>query len=211
MIDIVGELNAIHRQTGRGRLSTGEARTVVLRRTYDAAVEEVWDAITDPERIPRWFLPVSGDLRPGGTYQLQGNAGGRILACEPPTRLRLTWVFGEADPDSSEVEVQLAAAGDGTELVLRHTAVVDEAMWERFGPGATGVGWDLGLLGLGMYLRTGATVEDPGNWPLSAEGRQFATGSSQAWGAALKASGASDAQVASAVENTTKFYAPDPE
>ena len=45
----------------------------------------MWDACTDPERIGRWFLPVSGDLRLGGRYQLEGNAGGEILRCEPPT------------------------------------------------------------------------------------------------------------------------------
>lgn len=38
----------------------------------------MWDACTDPERIPRWFLPISGDLRLNGRYQLEGNAGGAI-------------------------------------------------------------------------------------------------------------------------------------
>ena len=37
----------------------------VSRRTYDAPIEDVWDAVTNPERISRWFLPVSGDLRAG--------------------------------------------------------------------------------------------------------------------------------------------------
>ena len=72
-------------------MPAGEGRTVVLRRRYAAAVEDVWDAITDPERIGRWFLPVSGDFRPGGTYQLEGNAGGTILRCEraAPARAEL--------------------------------------------------------------------------------------------------------------------------
>lgn len=36
-------------------------------------------------------MPVSGELRVGGAFQLEGNAGGEILACEPPNLVRLTW------------------------------------------------------------------------------------------------------------------------
>ncbi|WP_308168107.1 hypothetical protein [Nonomuraea sp. NEAU-A123] len=44
----------------------------------------MWDACTSAEHIPRWFLPIEGDLRAGGCYRLEGNAGGEVLACEPP-------------------------------------------------------------------------------------------------------------------------------
>ncbi|MQA26613.1 MAG: polyketide cyclase, partial [Micromonosporaceae bacterium] len=87
MIDIVGQLNAIRREVGERRIPAGEGRAVRLRREYDAPIEDVWDAITNAERINRWFLPVSGDLRLGGTYQLKGNAGGEIRRCEPPRLL----------------------------------------------------------------------------------------------------------------------------
>jgi hypothetical protein len=46
----------------------------VLRRTYDAPIEDVWDACSDPDRLKRWFSPVSGDLRLGGRFQIEGNA-----------------------------------------------------------------------------------------------------------------------------------------
>jgi len=213
MIDIVNELNAAHREVGRGRLPAGEGRTVVLRRSYGAPIEDVWDAITTAERISRWFLPISGELRLGGKYQLQGNAGGEVLRCEPPHLLKVTWVYGEnpTEADVSEVEVRLAPGGDGETLVeLRHAAVVDPQRWAEFGPGAVGVGWDGALLGLGMHLRGGGSIEDPEAWGQSAEGRAFMTRSSELWGAALAATGATDAEVAAAVENTTKFYAPDP-
>ncbi len=52
------------------------ARVVVATRSYDTTIEDVWDALTNAERIPRWFLPVTGDFRPGGRYQFEGNAGG---------------------------------------------------------------------------------------------------------------------------------------
>src|SRR6266545_2660359 len=63
MTDILNELDAVQRETGHRRLDTGEDRTVVLRRRYDAPIEDVWDAVTNPDRINRWFLPISGDLR----------------------------------------------------------------------------------------------------------------------------------------------------
>ena len=52
---------------------------------------------------------------------------------------------------------------------------------------------------------------DPIAWQLSDEGREWAARSSAAWGAAYEASGADPAAVATAVANTTAFYAPDPE
>jgi hypothetical protein len=39
---------------------------------YPASQSDLWDAVTNADRIPRWFLPVSGDLRLGGHYQLEG-------------------------------------------------------------------------------------------------------------------------------------------
>ena len=213
MIDIVREIEAVQREVGSGRIAAGEGRAVRLRRTYDAPVEEVWDAVTSPERISRWFLPVSGDLRLGGRYQLEGNAGGEIITCEPPHRYRVTWVYGDVtDPASvSELEVRLTSAGEGsTMLELDHTAVVPDDVWAQYGPGAVGVGWEQGLLGLSLHLR-GGSVGDPIAWQLSEEGREFATRSSAGWGAANEAAGADPAAAATAVANTTAFYAPDPE
>ncbi len=213
MIDIVREIEAVKREVGPGRTAAGEGRSVRLERTYDASIEEVWDALTDPERIGRWFLPISGDYRVGGRYQFEGNAGGEIVSCERPNRLAVTWVYGEvtSPADVSELEVRLTSAGEGaTTLVLEHTAIVPEEMWAQFGPGAVGVGWDGGLLGLTLHLR-GGTVGDPIAWQLSDEGREFSTRSSVAWGAANEAAGADPAAAATAMANTTEFYAPAPD
>ncbi len=209
MSDIVDRINDIHREVGSRTVPSGEARTVVLRRTYDAAVEDVWDACTDPERISRWFLPVSGDLRLGGQYQLEGNAGGEILRCEPPELLKVSWLFGE-NPGFSEVQVRLTPEADErTVFELEHVAVVPPEMWDRFGPGAVGVGWDLGLLGLGLYLE-GNMIDDLSAWQATDEARAFMTRSSEAWGVAYRASGAPADEVAAAVSATTEGYAPEP-
>jgi uncharacterized protein YndB with AHSA1/START domain len=211
MVDINRELIAIHRETGPGKTPVGDGKTVLLRRTYSAEIEDVWDALTSAEWINRWFLPVSGDLRLGGRYQLEGNAGGEVLACVPPTLLRVSWVMGEPDPESfSEVEVRLSRSDAGTVFELEHTATVPPGMWEQFGPGAVGVGWDLTVLGLGLHLESGAgmSTEDKQAWAVSEEARQFMTASSGAWGDAYLASGASPEVVAAAVAATTEFYAP---
>ena len=103
--DIASEIEAINRTVGRRRIANGDGRSVVLRRSYDAPVEDVWDACSDPDRLKRWFGSVSGDLRLGGRFQIEGNAGGEILRCEPPRLLAVSWVYGDNPAD--EVELRL--------------------------------------------------------------------------------------------------------
>jgi uncharacterized protein YndB with AHSA1/START domain len=211
MTDVLDELAATSREVGTGPLPAGEGHTVVLRRRYHAEVEDVWDAITTPERVGRWFLPVSGDLRLGGTYQLEGNAAGDILQCQPPRLLRVSWLYGEdAQRGTSEVEVRLAPAPEGgTDFALTHTAIVDEEFLATYGPGATGVGWDLSLMGLALHL-AGAEIKDAGEFEASPEAREFSRRSAAAWGEAHRASGADPELAAAGVAATTTFYVPDP-
>jgi len=210
-MDFLDAIKAATREVGRQNLPEGPARSVVLRRNYPAPADDVWDALTDPERLARWFLPVTGDLRVGGFFQMEGNAGGRILSCERPTELVVTWVFGAdiATTTGSEVHVTLSPELDGsTELLLRHVAVVDPALWEQYGPGATGVGWDLSFLGLGLHL-AGGGLDDAEGWEESPEARAFMVASAESWGAAQLADGAAPEAVTAAVANTIGFYAPE--
>ena len=209
MIDIAREIRAVQRSVGSAPLGTGEAHVVRLQRTYDSPIEDVWEALTTPERISRWFLPLSGDMRLGGRYQFEGQAGGSIVACERPNRLLVTWVYPPSEDESgaSEVEIRLTPAGDdATTLELVHTAFVPDEMWDTFGPGAVGVGWEQGALGLALYLGTGSTVGDPEAWQLSEEGRSYAAQSSAGWGAAYLAGGADPEVVERNVAATTAFY-----
>src|ERR1700747_1695440 len=155
MIDVTQQINAVRRRVGTRVLEAGEARTVTISQTYAAAIEDVWDACTSAERIPRWFLPVSGELKLGGRYQLEGNAGGTIERCDPPKSFFATWEYGG---EVSWIELRLTSVEDGgTRFELEHIAHVDDERWAEFGPGAVGVGWDTGLLGLSLYLATGAS------------------------------------------------------
>ena len=214
MIDILREIEAIGREVGTRTIPAGDGQTVTLTRDFDAPIDDVWDALTSAERITRWFLPIEADMRVGGRYQLTGQAGGEILECQRPSRFKITWAYGEnITPEQiSEVEVRLTALDPGTtRLRMEHAAVSPPEMWDQFGPGAVGVGWDQGLLGLSLYLRTGATVDDPVAWQLSDEGIDYATRSSKAWGAANLAAGADPEVVERNVANTTAFYTTVPE
>ncbi|HEX4355916.1 MAG TPA: SRPBCC family protein [Pseudonocardia sp.] len=208
MTDIPEHLERTHRELTSGRIPAGDGRTVTLRRTYRADIEDVWQACTDPDRLSRWFLPLTVAPKVGGHYQLEGNAGGEILRCEPPRLLTVTWACGEnlTDVDITEVELRLTATGpDETELELRHTAVVDPDRWARYGPGATGVGWDLVVLGLDLHL-AGEPKVDEAAWSASAEGTGYITGSGRAWGRAQLAADGDAAAAELAARNTIAFY-----
>ncbi|MFF0655587.1 SRPBCC domain-containing protein [Micromonospora tulbaghiae] len=110
MIDVTGQISAVERRIGARTLPAGQARVLTIAQTYDAPVADVFDACTNPERIPRWFLPVSGDLSLGGRYQLEGNAGGTVERCDPPHGFAATWEFGG---EVSWIEVRLREAGAG--------------------------------------------------------------------------------------------------
>ena len=84
-IDVARALGLVTRSVRSFEKDGRPASAVTLTRLYDTDVDDLWDAVTSRERIPRWFLPVEGELRPGGKYQLKGNAGGTITACTPPT------------------------------------------------------------------------------------------------------------------------------
>lgn len=184
------------------------ARVIIASRDYDTTPEDLWNALTDAERIPRWFLPVTGELRLGGHYKLQGNASGKIVGCEPPKELALTW---EMQGDVSWVTVRLAPAPTGgTRLELEHIAHVPDEWWNQYGPGAVGVGWDLALIGLDAHVRAGsASSLDPAAvmaWTASSEGGAFVEGSSEDWGRASIAAGTPAVEATGAAARTTAFY-----
>ena len=177
---------------------------VTLSRAYATPVEDLWDAVTKAERIPRWFAPVSGNLQLGGRYQVEGNAGGLITACEGLSHFALTWEFAG---DVSWVEVNFAnGRGGRTRLSQKHTAILSEH-WDVYGPGAVGVGWEMGLLGLAFHL---ANPDDPmpdeTAFATSPDGRVFIAGSSDGWAQAAVAAGADPDSARAAARRTTAFY-----
>jgi uncharacterized protein YndB with AHSA1/START domain len=204
--DVASYVGAVIREVDSREHEGRLARVVVATRTYDTTIEDVWDALTNAERIPRWFLPISGDLRVSGSYQLQGNAGGEITRCEPPRLFAVTWVM---NGPVSWLTVSLASdPAGGTRLELEHVAHVEDEWWDRFGPGAMGTGWDLALMGLGRHLATGIAVDRSAAlaWSASEEGREFIRQSSNEWCKASIRAGTSEAAAKAAAARTTAFY-----
>ena len=134
---------------------------VTLSRGCGTTVDDLWDAVTNRQRIPRWFLPVHGDLEPGGRYRLEGNASGVITACDRPSHFALTWEFCG---DTSWVDVRLTDAGAAPpRITLTHTALLSPH-WgrvrarrgrRRLGDGASGTCASSGATGRAEAGRSG--------------------------------------------------------
>lgn len=137
-----------HREIGYRDGAAGELQTILMRRCYGAAIADVWDACSDPERLGRFFMTPTGDLRVGGTFAFEGNASGEILRCEPPRLLTVTWVYGQ--PTGDRVELRLSPGQDGgTVLELEHASpgpltdlLLNDPATGRWGLGA---GWEDGV------------------------------------------------------------------
>ena len=213
MVDVHAQVAAVSREVREAAIEGGPAFIQSLAQEYPSPIDDVWDAVTSSERIPRWFLPVSGDLRLGGHYQLVGNAGGTILECAPPAdgaaHYRVTWEFGGW---VTWLVVRLTAtSAEGTRVQFEHTSLesdIPPGFWEQFGPGATGVGWDGGMLGLALHLAgsEGVNPESIEEWAFTDEGRAFYRAAADAWGSAHVASGAEPEAAARAADATFGFY-----
>ena len=96
-------------------------------------------------------------------------------------------------------------------LELAHIAPMApefDAFWDQFGPGAVGVGWDLGLLGLALPVEQGwdKPPETDATFHTRDDGRAYILGSSAGWTEASRAYGTDEAAAAKAGAATTAFY-----
>ena len=203
-VDAESHLAAVDRSVSSLERDGRPARAITLGRSFPVPLEILWDAVTNAERIARWFLPITGDLEPGGRFQLEGNAGGVITACEPPSFYAVTWEFAG---DTSWVEVRCSADGTGAaRFELTHTALLSPH-WDQYGPGASGVGWEMGLLGLALHLTEPDEPKlDETAFATSPEGKALMTGSSEAWGEAAIAAGEDPDAARAAASRTAAFY-----
>lgn len=207
MVDVTTQINAVQRTVGTRTWQAGEVRVVTVSRSYPTDAADLWDACTNKERIPRWFLPITGDLAVGGRYQFEGHVGGGVLSCDPPHAFTATWENGG---QVSWIELRIIAEGpEAARLELDHIAPTDdEEFWAQYGPSAVGMGWDGLLLGLGIHTSTGQAI-DPSfgpEWIVSDEGRLFNRESGEAWCAADIASGTDPEQARAASARCIAAY-----
>jgi uncharacterized protein YndB with AHSA1/START domain len=206
MIDVKEQISSVRRELGTRTLEAGEARVLTISQAYDTGLEDLWDVVTSPERIERWFLPVSGELREGGKYQLEGNAGGTVTSCSRPRSYSATWEFGG---QVSWITVTLREEGEGrTRFELEHVAHVDEH-WNQYGPGAVGIGWDSGLMGLALHLSAPEAPRDNDAimaWSASEDGKLFMKLSGDGWAEADIAAGTEPEDARTRAANTYAAY-----
>lgn len=207
-IDVTEQINSVCRTVGARTLEAGEARVLTVVRSFAADVDDVWDAFTSVDRIGRWFLPITGELKVGGHYQFEGNAGGTVERCDPPRSFAVTW---ESGGEVSQVELRFSAEPGGrTRLELEHVAHLDAARWDLYGPGGFGIGWESGLLGLTIYLESGPEAHGGPEagviWAGSAQGKEFMTQASERWAAASIEAGTDEAAARAAADRTTAAY-----
>ena len=138
---------------GRLRLE-GDRRGVRFERRYDATPDEIWSALTEPERLARWLADAEVELRVGGRFHLTWRDSDRtqetratIRALEPNRVLELNWTY-PGEPDSV-ARFELLPDGDGTLVVLDHRGLPPAAI------AGYGAGWHSHLDSLEVVLGTG--------------------------------------------------------
>ena len=101
---------------------------VVVEQTFDAPIATVWQAITDPAQMPRWFFEPIADFEPpvGFETQFTVNADGRdyqhlwkVIDVVPESRIVYDWRYG-GYPGNSTVTWELSETPAGTTLRLTH-------------------------------------------------------------------------------------------
>jgi uncharacterized protein YndB with AHSA1/START domain len=143
-----------------GSLRSADGKGAVrIEDRYDTDIDDLWSALTDPRRLARWYGQVEGDLRPGGEFHLYiesdgVDATGRVEACEPPRRLRVTtretdesYQRGQGVPPYDQaIEATLTADGDQTILVIDVRGMpLDKVAFY-------GAGWQIHAENLASYL-----------------------------------------------------------
>ncbi len=156
-----------------GSLRSEDGKGVVrMKDRFDAGIEDVWAALTDPSRLSQWYGEVEGDLRPGGEYRARvlatgSEINGSVVACEPEGRLRVTvretdesWREGQGAPPFDEhIDVTLTAGGNRTALVIEVRGMPVELLF------AYGTGWQIHVEDLGAHLAGRGRVDADARWP----------------------------------------------
>lgn len=115
-----------------------DTRTLVMRRTFSASIDDVWASITESARLSRWYGSWTGDPSTGSVMVTMNAEPGEptavryeIEACDPP---RLLSVRAGDESGVWHLSAQLAEHGSGTELTFRQYRLDPDAA-SSVGPG----------------------------------------------------------------------------
>ena len=127
--------------------------SVRVERRYPHPIEKVWDAISQPEHLGKWFpSPVELDLREGGSmrfYAFDGTpaATGTVEVVEAPRLLTFRW-------GTDRLTFELTPDGDGTDFALTHS------FDDHYGAPSFATGWEMCLAGL-RHMLAGEPLPKP--------------------------------------------------
>jgi len=203
--DLTAHMKAMSRVVKNLERDGKPAKAVIASRVYDTDAADLWDALTNQQRLPRWFAAVSGDFRLGGRFHVENNASGTISECERNKKIAATWEFMGG---MSWITITLTPAGKGTKLELEHVAFIDPH-WQKFGPGAVGVGWDLSFMGLSRHLaepHQPHPAEAAEGWFASQEAKDLIRTTSSEWARADIEAGEVPGDARARAELTRKFF-----
>lgn len=178
-------------------------RCVRISVKIPAPVATVWEAISTQRGLRSFLGDIRGDLREGGSFAIRDNASGAIHECVPQREIFTDWDFAESH---STVRVRLTEEEDFTVVDLEIASPdTQDDHWNTYGPGATGVGWEMVLLGLQHYATTGESM-DENTWIESGSAREAITHWADAWCDVHVSTGADDVAARKAADRTAAFY-----
>lgn len=105
-----------------------DTAVIVIERTYDATVGQVWDALTDIDKLNQWFFKLEEfKAAPGFAFNFSGNDNGVKVVHEcvitevvPMSKLSYSFIYS-GFPQKSHVTFALFPDGEKTRLVLTHS------------------------------------------------------------------------------------------
>jgi len=114
---------------------------VIVRRIIPASAEVLFDAFLDPNALAEWMRPgairstvATVEPRVGGRYEvlMQGDSGtiphrGVYRLLDRPRRLVFTWNSPHTGPNETLVTVDFLKVPNGTEVVVTHEMLPEEA------------------------------------------------------------------------------------
>jgi uncharacterized protein YndB with AHSA1/START domain len=102
--------------------------TVVAQRQIPLPVHEVWEYLTSPERLARWFADTS-PLVPGAPLRMDFGDGdfysGRVVEWDPGIILGLRWKF-VGHGREHDVRYSMLRRKDGTELTVQDRGAITQ-------------------------------------------------------------------------------------
>jgi len=149
-----------------GSLRAADGLGVVrIEDRYDTDIDDLWSAITDRERLARWFGELDGEPSREGEFHVRipgaGERNGRVKACEPPQHLLLTMHDPDVrpgQPEQTSFDARLTADGNQTHLAIEVKGIPLELI------AFYGAGWQIHAENLSAHILGGQPDYGEARW-----------------------------------------------